>query len=241
MSLPLSFSSHRNLDRFLILHAAVIPACIVLIALIARASGLDDHLATAFFDAATAGFPARQSVLLETLGHRVAKSAVWGLWLLLLTLAVAASFVPRLHGLRGLLWAVVAAMGAGPALVVVLKGLNSYRCPWDLAQFGGYAQATSGWFVARGEAGQCFPSGHAAGGFALIALFFAGVVLGRPVIARIGLLAAVTAGGLFSAVRMAQGAHFLSHNLWAAAIDWAVAALIFAPLLLSRLRVAEPS
>jgi membrane-associated PAP2 superfamily phosphatase len=30
---------------------------------------------------------------------------------------------------------------------------------------------------------------------------------------------------VFSAIRMAQGAHFLSHNLWAAAICWFIAAL----------------
>jgi len=234
MSFPLSFSASRRFDRFLALHAFVVPACLALAALIARASGLDDRLAAAFFDPAAAGFPARQWALLEMLGHRVAKSAVWGLWLLLLASAAASLFVPRLRAHGALLWTSVAAMAVGPVLVVTLKGINSHRCPWDLARFGGYAQATSDWFVSRIEAGQCFPSGHAAAGFCLIAVYFAGVALGRPGLARAGLIVAIAAGCTFSAVRMAQGAHFLDHNLWSAAIAWGAAALTFAPLLLAR-------
>lgn len=239
MSFPLSFSASRRFDRFLALHAFVVPACLGLAALTASASGLDDRLAAAFFDPAAAGFPARQWALLEMLGHRVAKSAVWGLWLLLLTLAVAASFAPRLSIHRVLLWSMVAAMGSGPIVVVLLKGINSHRCPWDLAQYGGYARATSDWFVTRVEAGQCFPSGHAAAGFCLIALYFGGIALGRLGLARAGLLVGLGAGCTFSAVRMAQGAHFLSHNLWSAAIAWSAAAVAFAPLLLARQRVED--
>lgn len=60
----------------------------------------------------------------------------------------------------------------------------------------------------------------------------------RPVLwataLAMGLGPALVAGSLFSVVRMAQGAHFLSHNLWSAAIDWWVAALVFSPLLLGR-------
>ena len=68
-------------------------------------------------------------------------------------------------------------------------------------------------------------------GFALIALYFLGRALGRPRIARIGLTGAIVVGFALSAVRVAQGAHFISHNLWAAAIDWFAAALVFTPLL----------
>lgn len=236
MSLPLSFPAHR---RFLLVHVLVIPAGLVLVAVIVRATGLDDRLAAAFFDPASVGFPARQWTLLELLGHRVAKSAAWGVWLLLLTLAAASAFVPRLRAHGALLWTSVAAMAMGPVLVVMLKGINSHHCPWDLARFGGYAQATSDWFVRRIEAGQCFPSGHAAAGFCLIAVYFAGVALGRPSLARAGLLAAITAGCIFSAVRMVQGAHFLSHNLWSAAIAWCAAAFTFAPLLLARQRAED--
>lgn len=222
-------SSIYRPERFLLLHAGLIPACIVVAALLARTAGLDERLESLFFDPAVAGFPARQWALLETVGHRVGKSAVLGLWLLLVALAAASCFANSLRAYRHLLWTTVVAMALGPLIVVVLKDLNAYRCPWDLAQFGGVAPATSGWFVSHINAGRCFPSGHAAGGFSLIALCFAGIVLDHDGLRRAGLVAALGVGIVFSLVRMAQGAHFLSHNLWSAAIDWCAAALVFAP------------
>lgn len=227
-------------DRFLLVHAVIVPAALILGAVLARVAGLDERLEAAFYDAVTASFPARQSVLLETLGHRLAKAAVWGLWLLLVAMTVGCWFLPRLRGYRRILSATVLAMALGPAIVVVLKSINSYRCPWDLVQFGGVAHATSDWFVSHINAGRCFPSGHAAGGFSLIALSFAGVALGHAGVARAGLTAALAAGCAFSVVRMVQGAHFLSHNLWSAAIDWCAAALVFAPVLMSRRRCDGP-
>lgn len=219
-------------EGFLLRHAVLIPACIVVLAMLARGLGVDERLEMLFFDAQLAEFPARQWPWLEAIGHRVAKSAVLGVWLLLLAGALAAMTVPRWRAYSGLLWITAAAMGLGPLIVVLLKELNAYRCPWDLAQFGGVAQATQGWFVSRINAGRCFPSGHAAGGFSLVALGFAGIALGHRGLRRAGLAAAVGVGVLFSLVRMVQGAHFLSHNLWSAAIDWCAAALVFAPAIL---------
>lgn len=217
---------------FLLRHAVLIPASIAVLAMLARSAGVDERLETLFFDAQLAGFPARQWPWLEAIGHRVAKSAVLGVWLLLVAGALAAMTVPRWRAYAGLLWTTVAAMGLGPLVVVLLKELNAYRCPWDLTQFGGVADAASGWFVSRINAGRCFPSGHAAGGFSLVALGFAGIALDHRGLRRAGLGAAIGVGVAFSVVRMAQGAHFLSHNLWSAAIDWCAAALVFAPAII---------
>ena len=112
----------------------------------------------------------------------------------------------------------------------------------DLKRFGGYADFASSWFVSAADVGCCFPSGHAAAGFSLIALAFAGLAMGNRKLRSAGLTAALFAGSAFSVVRIAQGAHFLSHNLWSAAIDWCAAALVFAPLLNKRLgRRKSPS
>jgi membrane-associated PAP2 superfamily phosphatase len=94
-------------------------------------------------------------------------------------------------------------------------------------QFGGLEQARQFWFTAPADAGSCFPGGHAAGGFALVAIYFAGMVAGNRRLERAGLVLVLLAGTSFSLVRIAQGAHFLSHNLWSAAICWALAALVF--------------
>lgn len=220
------------LARFLLLHTLLVPGAFALAAAVAQFGGLDQQVAGAFFDPAAGTFPARASMPLEVLGHRFAKSAVLLLWFTLLAAALASSLLRAPPGrYRAVLWATAGAMALGPAIVVALKGLNSHPCPWSLRAYGGLARFASDWFVPAAEAGHCFPSGHAAAGFSLVALSFAGLVLGRARLARAGLLVAIAAGVLFSVVRMAQGAHFLSHNLWAAAIDWLAAAMVFAPLI----------
>ena len=120
---------------------------------------------------------------------------------------------------------------------MALMDISAFHCPWDLKSFGGFADYGSGWFVSPVQAGRCFPSGHAAGGFSLVALMFAGIAADHTRLRTIGLVAALCAGTAFSVVRIAQGAHFLSHNLWSAAIDWCAAALVFAPLLAHQARV----
>ena len=64
-------------------------------------------------------------------------------------------------------------------------------------------------------------------GFSLFALAFAERSRGNARTMRIGFAIALTAGIVFSLVRVVQGAHFLSHALWAASIDWLCAALVF--------------
>ncbi len=222
-----TFGPHR-LRGLLWVHALVVPALIAALALALRACGWDQYLSEILFDPTRNQFPARGWLSLDLLGHRLAKSVVFALWFVLLATALAAPWVERLREHRAVLWATVLAMAAGPSLVVMLKSLNSIHCPWDLKQFGGTADMTTEWFVSAANAGRCFPGGHAAGGFSLAALYFAGTALGHTGLTRIGLALTVVTGLLFSAVRVIQGAHFVSHNLWAAAIDWWAAALIFA-------------
>jgi membrane-associated PAP2 superfamily phosphatase len=74
--------------------------------------------------------------------------------------------------------------------------------------------------------GQCWPGGHASSGFTFFALFFALRDI-RPRTARIALASAVILGTTLSVSRMLQGAHFLSHNVWTALIDWTVCAVLY--------------
>ncbi|ELN4741044.1 phosphatase PAP2 family protein [Escherichia coli] len=71
-----------------------------------------------------------------------------------------------------------------------------------------------------------WPGGHAAAGFALFALFFA-LRDRRPNVAHVALIAATSLGTLFSLVRMAQGAHFFSHNLWTALLCWLICLTLY--------------
>jgi membrane-associated PAP2 superfamily phosphatase len=218
-------------NAFFRIHLLLIPGMLALAAVFAHDSGLDRVLAGVFYDAAQGGFPAHASKILELLGHRLAKDAVTVIWLALLSATLSTHAWPRWQpawtARRSVLWAGVFGMALGPLIVVGLKGLNSYHCPWDLVEFGGGAELTSNWFVSAAEAGHCFPGGHAASGFSLVALYFMARALEQVHLARVVLLLGVLAGTAFSLIRMAQGAHFLSHNLWAAAICWFCAALSF--------------
>jgi membrane-associated PAP2 superfamily phosphatase len=185
-------------------------------------------IARAFFDPVAGVFPARGSVALEIVGHRLGKSLVWAIWLLMLAAAVTAPRIGVPAVRRRVLWTTIAAMALGPAVVSTLKLFTGPRCPWDLKTFGGFAEPATALLVSTGEAGRCFPAGHASGGFSLFALYFAGIALGDTRLRRIGLWAGLVAGIGFSMVRMVQGAHFLSHNLWAAAVDWTLAMMVFA-------------
>lgn len=68
----------------------------------------------------------------------------------------------------------------------------------------------------------------------MLVLYFAGWSLGRPALRWWGLAVGIAAGLGFSAVRILQGAHFLSQTLWSAALLWPLAALFFYPLIVGR-------
>jgi membrane-associated PAP2 superfamily phosphatase len=220
-----------RLTPFLLAHGLLIPLALILLANGLRFSGWDDRISALFFDPVAMTFPARDWPVLQTWGHRWAKNAVVCVWVGLVLAAVLAPKLPRLAPHRKLLWWTVAAMGLGPIVVTLLKDINTHDCPWNLKMFGGPDDYSAEWFVPRSRAGRCFPGGHAAGGFSLIALAFSAAAMGWASRARRLLLLAVVAGMAFSAVRLMQGAHFVSHNLWSAAIDWALAAWILAPMM----------
>ena len=216
---------------FLALHVAFVPLALVLLAWLASSSGLDRAVTDFFYDTELARFPAHDSYWLELLGHRVAKISIWVVALSTLSAAFATERIRQSpHEQRAIVLAALA-MAFGPLMVSALKYSTSHHCPWDLRAYGGFADVSRDWFVAAADAGRCFPSGHASAGFALISLYFLGHAIDRPRVARAGLIAAIVIGTGFSAVRVIQGAHFVSHNLWAAAIDWFAAALAFSPLL----------
>ncbi|MFZ4287193.1 phosphatase PAP2 family protein [Variovorax sp. HJSM1_2] len=220
-------------QAFFVKVGLVLPLLLAGLAVLLRSSGLDDRISAYFYDAQTQQFWLDTNGWAELLGHRLGKSLVLVVWLLLLAAAAAAPWLSPLKTHRRLLWTLVLAMGLGPSVVTLLKDINTHACPWSLKEFGGAANYSAEWFVPRLEAGRCFPGGHASGGFSLVAIAFAGQSLQRPRLRRLGLWLGLGVGALFSLLRVAQGAHFMSHNLWAASVDLWLAALVFSPLLLA--------
>ena len=108
------------------------------------------------------------------------------------------------------------------SLVSLLKSISPLDCPWDLARYGG----THAWHdllsPGVGMPGHCFPAGHASAGYAWLALFFFFSTV-RPARRHTGFLIGLSAGLVFGLAQQLRGAHFLSHDLFAAAICWCVA------------------
>ena len=174
-------------DRaFFVKFGLVLPLLLAALGMFLRSSGLDDSLSAYFYDTQTQQFLVATDGWAELLGHRLGKSLVFVVWLMLLAAAAAAPWLPALKAHRRLLWTLVAAMGLGPALVTLLKDINTHACPWSLKEFGGAADYSADWFVSRLEAGRCFPGGHASGGFSLAAIAFAGQFLQLPKLRRLG-------------------------------------------------------
>jgi membrane-associated PAP2 superfamily phosphatase len=218
-------------SRFWFRVGVLLPSVLAACAVLFKASGLDEALSSQFYDAARHRFLVGTSGWAELLGHQTGKSVILGCWLLLIAASIAALVLPALARYRTLLWTLALAMALGPIVVSVLKSINSHACPSSLKSFGGAAEYSAAWFVPSVEAGRCFPGGHAAGGFSIVAVAFAGAVLRRPGLCRAGLSVGLAVGTAFSILQVAKGAHFMSHNLWAAAIDLWMAGLVFGPMM----------
>lgn len=201
-----------------------VPALIAIALCLLELTDIDMDIEKLFYLPAEHGFIGRHVSWLENILHDRAKQLVIAIGVFG-ALAYFASFkVKRLMPIRKELACLIVAMTLATSYTPPLKTATGVQCPWDLTEFGG-KETYSKLFEHRPavvvEAGRCWPGGHAATGFALFALFF--VLRDRsPRLARAGLLFAFGLGTLFSGVRMIQGAHFLSHNIWAAIFCWVI-------------------
>ncbi|CAO97229.1 phosphatase PAP2 family protein [Erwinia tasmaniensis] len=187
---------------------------------LSRDESWDMALTRLWFDPVNHQFPWKDNRWLDVINHRLLKDLVIGGGVLLL-----------LAGLlrRQARWVLVALMmGIGPLVVGILKSGSTHSCPWDLVQFGGEAVSYPlfGTVPANSGPGHCFPGGHASSGFSAMALFF----LFYPRWPRLALLywwIAVAVGLAMGFGQMMRGAHFLSHNLWAAWWVWLTQCVTF--------------
>jgi membrane-associated PAP2 superfamily phosphatase len=217
---------------FLLRHLGLaLPVVALLLAL--ETTTIDAAISGWFFDAASGRFPLRYNAAFEIMTHQWAKYVV----VLIACSAIAAwlmSFVlPALMRHRRVLLFLSLALTLAPATVTFLKSASPRSCPYDLAEYGGHAPRLGLLEAAPpGEfPGRCFPSGHASAGFCLLAFYFAGRALGSRRLALAGLWGGLAAGMLFGLARIAQGAHFLSHNLWSALVCWLVILALYVAIM----------
>lgn len=189
-----------------------------------RSFDLDWQVSRFFFDAARGTFALRDDWFLERVAHVAAKNAVVLFALATLVAALASFRIGALVRYRRLLWFVFLAMLLSSSAVSGLKAITGMHCPYDLRDFGGQLPY-AGLFesLPAGVApGKCWPGGHASAGFCLFGLYFAARALDRPRLALSLLAGVLVFGFALGTARVAQGAHFVSHNLWSALICWLV-------------------
>jgi membrane-associated PAP2 superfamily phosphatase len=194
----------------------------LVLTVLSRAGWPDFPVSAWFYDAGAGRFPLKHQVLFELAGHEGLRWVSIAAWLFTGLAWTLCRLVPVLRPWSRPWGFMFLAILVSTFAVSLLKNLSAHSCPWSLEAFGGEAR----WFALFSPPppdpgpGHCWPGGHASGGFALLAGYFA--FRARHVrMARAWLLAGLVLGAVMSAVQIARGAHFLTHNLWSLWIVWA--------------------
>ena len=203
--------------------------CAVFLLWIYPKTNLDFELIRPYYDAENKIFSLKNDLFLKQVMHVGLRHFVIYIALVTLFLAIFGNKL-RLSALvrRQLGWS-FAGMMLSTLAVTILKSQSMHACPWDLTQFGGdflfYPMLAS---LPTGEVGgHCWPGGHASGGFALMAFFFA-FRRTHPIFANLSLVVSLMLGFVMGWTQMIRGAHFLSHSLWSAWVVWLVLLILSA-------------
>lgn len=108
------------------------------------------------------------------------------------------------------------------SIIGLLKSQSAHNCPWNMT-----IPTQQGFFWDfSATQGHCFPGGHAATGFALLAGYFV-FRLSDPKRAYFFLISGMILGFAMGWAQMMRGAHFLSHNLWTGWIIWSINVIFY--------------
>jgi len=135
------------------------------------------------------------------------------------------AWVKQYHrGLRILLLSLIIV----PSVVGVLKATTNVACPRDIVAYGGsipYIRVFESYPQGQKpeKIQQCFPAGHASGGFALMALYF---LFHTKQNRRRGLIFGLSIGWLMGTYKTLLGHHFLSHTIITMILAWLLINLI---------------
>lgn len=145
--------------------------------------------------------------------HRVPRASFWLLGVLAAWMAYR-----RPNSRRGWLTLLLALIII-PSAVSGLKHATRHYCPDHLERFGGPMRpdgtVNPAQLDTRAPKPECFPAGHPAPGFALLAL----VYLARTRRGKMfAVIAAASIGTALTFVQMARGEHFFSHGMASAAV-----------------------
>lgn len=210
-------------DRRFWLNHAIRPLLLFIpIAAVLATTRLDEGIARAWaFDATAGHFIGAGKWWTTELTHGIGGNIMRSLGVLLLVFWVSTFFASALRRWRRPAGFLILSVALGTGTVSLLKQTTNVDCPRSLAEFGGREPYVN-LFSPRPDSlprARCFPGGHSSSGFALFALYFLCLARSRR-LARISLALALCVGGTFAFAQEARGAHFLSHDIWSAAIVW---------------------
>lgn len=220
-------SGWRPDTRFWVFHLLAPLVAFALVAALLQTTGFEIWLADRWFAAEGGRWALRNHWLTTTLMHHYGKQAVIATGMALFGLILVSYRVRALRRWRRPLAYLLACMALLPAIVAKLKHASLAPCPWALARYGGefVYQHTLSYGFGAGATGRCFPSGHASGGFGMIAAYFAAYQYTRH--RWLFLLPGLFTGWLFALGQQLRGAHLLSHDVWSLAICWFGALALF--------------
>ncbi len=215
--------------RFWRLHF-LLPVALFVVALIAvKLGGVDFKVAEAWFSLSTGKFPARDAHLTKVIFHDGGNLLIHVVAIGAAAVSLSGLVVRRLRPCSRAAIYVALCIGVTAGFAAIGKQLTNMDCPWSVTRFGGDRPYVS-LFSDRPDdlpRGGCFPGAHSSGAFALFAFYF---VWRRknPRRARAALACAAALGTVYAATQWARGAHFVSHDIWAAMLAWLVCLCCYA-------------
>lgn len=228
-------SAPSAIPRFYLWHIGVPLLAALLVFTVSEFTGVDRWVSDRFYEPATRQFPLRYDWFMETVLHHWAKYV-----LVLVAFSGLAGYflsftLEALQPARREMLFVFLAILFGSLTIGILKAVTNKHCPYDMEIYGGFAPYSGLLDLTPPDMqrGRCWPGGHASGGFGLMSFYLLWYRT-RPRLAQAALAVGFAYGFVLGFGRVAQGAHFVSHNLWSAVICWLVALLLYEIMLRRR-------
>lgn len=206
----------------------------ILLAISFELSGIDVWLADKLYAMEGGRWALRNAWVTRGLIHDIGKPCSLMIAVAVLV-AIAVTYLKKswMKYQREFLYLLCAAAG-GSGLITLFKSISHVSCAWDFARYGGerpYASVFTE--IMHLSGGECFPAGHASGGYAWLAFYFLGVYRNSNW-RWAGLAFALSVGIVFGFAQQLRGAHFISHDLWTLGICWFFSLYMYKLMLLGK-------
>lgn len=205
-----------------------LPSCVfILIAIAFELGGVDIWLADKFYAWEGGTWALKNAWITSTIIHQTGKKFSLLIAVIILAALCISYFSQYFRQYRRELVYLLLAAGGGSVLISILKSISHVSCTWDFSRYGGTMEYAGVYTQILNMSGDnCFPAGHASGGYAWLAFYFLGVYK-QSKWRWAGLGFALSVGLVFGISQQLRGAHFITHDLWTLAICWFFSLFVF--------------